>query len=148
MNRSLRMLVLLFVVSIGVSACQDAASPEADPSETSTPPAHDEASNHDGDQHKEKRGNQDLGVTLVPIIVEEGQVQGPDEVGVPVGTSVRIDVRSDAADEVHVHGYDEFVPVKPGKTTSLEFTANIPGVFEVELEESGLLLFELRVEGP
>lgn len=83
---------------------------------------------------------------LVPIIVEDRQVQGPNEVGVEVGASIRIDVRADVAAEVHVQGYDQVADVNPGKTTSIEFTADIPGVFRVELEESHLLLFELRVQ--
>ena len=143
--------MLLIAASIALSGCQDAAPSQkqaADPTETLTPHGHGEGSNHDGDRHKEKRGNQELGVVLVPIIVEGGQVQGPNQVGVVVGTSVRIDVRSDTADEVHVHGYELVADVEPGKTTSIELKADVPGVFEVELEESGLPLFELSVEGP
>jgi hypothetical protein len=36
--------------------------------------------------------------------------------------------------------------VAPGKPAIIDFTANVPGVFEVELEESGLKLFELQVQ--
>jgi len=55
-------------------------------------------------------------------------------------------VTADRADEVHVHGYDRMVDVEPGKPAVLEFTANLPGVFEVELEEASLKLVELQVQ--
>lgn len=143
--------MLLSAVSLALGACQDAGPPlreASEPEEKSTPQGQGKASNHGHDHKEENHGKQDAGVVLIPIIVEDEQVQGPNEVEVEVGASIRIDVRADAADEVHVHGYDEFADVGPGKTTSIELTADIPGVFQVELEESGLLLFELRVEGP
>ena len=58
---------------------------------------------------------------------------------------VEIAITSDVADEVHVHGYDIRQAVAAGDSTTLRFTADIPGVFEVELEESGHPLFELTV---
>jgi hypothetical protein len=151
LTRSIRILVLLSAASIAAGACQDAAPPVTEPGgpkETSTPQRQAKGSDHEHDDGQENHGKQDLSPVLVPIIVEEGEVQGPNEVVIPVGTPVRIDVRADAADEVHVHGYDQSADVGPGKTTSLELTADLPGVFEVRLEESDLLLFELRVEGP
>jgi len=51
----------------------------------------------------------------------------------------------EVADEVHVHGYDMTVDVTPGAEETLEFPADIPGIFEVELEDAGTLLFELEV---
>ena len=58
---------------------------------------------------------------------------------------VRLEVTADRADEVHLHGYDRKVDISPGKPAVLEFTADVPGVFEVELEEAGLKLVELQV---
>jgi heme/copper-type cytochrome/quinol oxidase subunit 2 len=62
------------------------------------------------------------------------------------GETVRIQVEADHAEEVHVHGYDLEKDVAPGKPAVIEFTADAPGVFEVELEESALKLFELQVQ--
>jgi hypothetical protein len=62
------------------------------------------------------------------------------------GDKVRIRVEADRAEEVHVHGYDLKQPVAPGKPAVIEFTADAPGVFEVELEEAALKLFELQVQ--
>ena len=62
------------------------------------------------------------------------------------GDKVRIQVEADHAEEVHVHGYDLKKDVAPGKPAVIEFTADAPGVFEVELEEAALKLFELQVQ--
>jgi heme/copper-type cytochrome/quinol oxidase subunit 2 len=67
-------------------------------------------------------------------------------VGVSRGEKVRIQVEADHAEEVHVHGYDLKKNVAPGKPAVIEFTADAPGVFEVELEEAALKLFELQVQ--
>ncbi|HEX2029730.1 MAG TPA: hypothetical protein VHF25_17255 [Nitriliruptorales bacterium] len=84
----------------------------------------------------------------IEVTVADGQVQGSvRRVPVAVGETVRLQVSSDVADEVHVHGYDRIEPVAAGGRAVLEFTANIPGVFEVELEQRGLKLLELEVGG-
>jgi uncharacterized protein YcfJ len=67
-------------------------------------------------------------------------------VRVDLGQKVRIQVETDRAEEVHVHGYDLKGDVAPGKPAVIDFTANVPGVFEVELEEASLKLFELQVQ--
>ena len=61
------------------------------------------------------------------------------------GDRARIVVTSDKADEVHLHTYDVKVDVAPGTPATLEFTATIPGQFEVELEKAGLLLVVVSV---
>jgi hypothetical protein len=67
---------------------------------------------------------------------------------VPVkkGSTVTLQVTSDVADEVHLHGYDKHVDVEKGGTARLTFTANLTGVFEVELESRGLRLAQLQVQ--
>jgi hypothetical protein len=62
------------------------------------------------------------------------------------GQKVRIRVEADRAEEVHVHGYDLSRDVAPGKPAVIDFTADAPGVFEVELEHASLRLFELQVQ--
>jgi hypothetical protein len=61
------------------------------------------------------------------------------------GERIRFRVRSDAADEVHVHGYDVTEAVPAGGTVLLSFEATIEGRFEVELHEAGSQLAELDV---
>jgi hypothetical protein len=61
------------------------------------------------------------------------------------GRIVLIRVTSDVADHVHVHGYDLMEDVAPGHPASIGFTADVPGRFEIELEERGVQIAELEV---
>jgi hypothetical protein len=61
------------------------------------------------------------------------------------GDPVVVLVRSDVADEVHVHGYDLMGDVAPGKPVRIEFTANLTGRFEIELERRGKQIAQLTV---
>ncbi|MGH3900965.1 MAG: hypothetical protein ACRDTA_22520 [Pseudonocardiaceae bacterium] len=80
--------------------------------------------------------------------ISNGKVEGvPARVEVDRGTPVRIEVTSDRSDELHVHGYDKTVPLAPGSPAVAQFVADLPGVFEVETHDSGLLLFQLVVRG-
>jgi hypothetical protein len=64
---------------------------------------------------------------------------------VKAGQTVLVTAVSDAADEVHVHGYDKELPLTPGKPASVKFTANMKGTFEIETHESGKLVAKLVV---
>ena len=85
-------------------------------------------------------------------VLAEAKVTGDNvetasrRVRVELGQKVRVRVEADHAEEVHVHGYDLKADVAPGKPAVIDFTADVPGVFEVELEESGRSLFELQVQ--
>ena len=84
---------------------------------------------------------------VLEIEVEGGKVQGGEaDLDVQQGETVRFTVKSDAADHVHVHGYDVLRDVKAGGTARFNFKADIPGVFEVELEDAGLQIARLRVK--
>ncbi|MEY2447539.1 MAG: hypothetical protein QOH79_1015 [Acidimicrobiaceae bacterium] len=84
--------------------------------------------------------------TLIEITVVGGQVAGGvKHVQVDVGRSVTIRITSDVAEELHVHGYDLKRDLTAGTAVELTFTADIPGVFEAELEHSGLQVAELQV---
>lgn len=88
----------------------------------------------------------DAGVHVIAVTITDGQAHtDSSRVDVAVGTIVRIEVRADVDDEVHVHGYDLLEPVSPADPGVLEFSADIPGVFEVEAEHAGVPLFQLRV---
>ena len=52
------------------------------------------------------------------------------------GEPVRIVVRSDVADEIHIHGYDISRDAAPGKPARFQFDATIEGVFEIESHEA------------
>jgi hypothetical protein len=61
------------------------------------------------------------------------------------GETVRFRVRHDEPEHVHVHGYDIFRDLEPGKTVTVSFKAEITGIFEIELEDSHQLLASLKV---
>jgi hypothetical protein len=63
---------------------------------------------------------------------------------VKLGAKVHLVVHADVSDEVHVHGYDLHAEVTGG-TATLDFTADVPGLFEVELESKGYTLLHLQV---
>jgi FtsP/CotA-like multicopper oxidase with cupredoxin domain len=62
------------------------------------------------------------------------------------GDTVRFRVRSDKAEEVHIHGYDIKKELEPGETATVSFKASITGIFEIEFEGSATQIAELKVE--
>jgi hypothetical protein len=61
------------------------------------------------------------------------------------GREVVITATADVSDEVHLHGYDLSADVAPGSPARIEFTADRPGQFELELEDRGQLIGVLEV---
>jgi heme/copper-type cytochrome/quinol oxidase subunit 2 len=78
-----------------------------------------------------------------PPLLTAGKVR---ELEFKQGDTVRFRARSDAADHIHVHGYDLMKDVEPGKTATMSFKATITGIFEIEFEDSGTQIAELKVE--
>jgi hypothetical protein len=83
----------------------------------------------------------------LPVIVIRGgkPVGGVAELSYSAGDRIRFKVRSDVADEIHVHGYDLTKNVQAGGAVGFDFAATIEGVFEAELEDRGEQILELRV---
>ena len=73
------------------------------------------------------------------------ELDGPDRLEASQGDVVMIMISSDAADEVHVHGYDIFADVSPDTDAMILFTADIQGRFEIEFEQSGQFIAELVI---
>ena len=85
-------------------------------------------------------------VRTVAITYAGGEVTGTSgREEVPVGEQVVLRITSDVAEEVHVHGYDLEGVVPAGGSVDIPLTASLPGVFEVELHDSGKVLLQLRV---
>lgn len=80
------------------------------------------------------------------IKVEDGvKTEGLDTLSVRVGETVRFEVEADVADEIHVHGYDLVFETLPEEEVLVEFVADATGIFEVELEGSGLTIVDIEV---
>jgi hypothetical protein len=61
------------------------------------------------------------------------------------GDQIAFRVRSDVADEIHVHGYDVHRDVAKGGMAGFSFRGTIDGIFVVELESRGVQIASLEV---
>lgn len=71
------------------------------------------------------------------IVVRDGEpVGGPRRLRYRKGSRIVFTVRSDAAAEVHLHGYDVSREVPAGGAARFSVAATLEGRFEVELEQT------------
>jgi hypothetical protein len=83
---------------------------------------------------------------VIDIVVDaDGKVAEVVEAKASIGELIQINITSAVADELHVHAYEVKLDVHAGMERSVEFEADIPGVFEIELEGSGVLVAKLQV---
>ena len=87
-----------------------------------------------------------LDLQRIRIDFRNGRVVGGiHRARVEQGERVRLVVRADLSDEVHLHGYDISRRIRPGAPTLIVFRATVVGQFEVELEERHIQLAEIEV---
>ena len=80
------------------------------------------------------------------IVVKDGKpVGGIQELTYDKGDQVKFRVESDVADEVHLHGYDIGKDVEAGGSVTFDFTADIDGIYEAEVEQRAEQILELRI---
>ena len=128
--------VVLFIL---LRPDDDSAAPTTPSGTASEPTATDGTAPTTGTLNEPERPD------AVRISFEGGEVTGPRRPEFTVGDRVVLIVRADAADHVHVHGYDLMKDVAPGMPARISFRADAPGRFEVELEDRPLPLTELVV---
>ena len=87
-----------------------------------------------------------------PPRVETIRMSGRAPVGEPAtftyrsDETIRLRFVSDVAEEVHIHGFDEYVDVPGGRRPrTVRFRARLEGIFEVEAHSSGELLAKLEI---
>ena len=86
------------------------------------------------------------GTTTTTIVVKNAApVGGIQRATVKKGDTVVLLVHSDVDDEVHLHGYNFWTDVDPTVVGKIDFVADVPGRFEVELEDRGAKIAELTV---
>ena len=73
-------------------------------------------------------------------------VGGVKSLRVKQGGIVRLTVKSDTADEIHLHGYDIHKNVTKGGSVVFDFVAKDAGKFDIELEARKQQLAALLVE--
>jgi hypothetical protein len=135
---SVVVLVVLFVILRPGDGTGDASPTPSAPSPTDTASVTVSASPTASPSAEPER-------TVIDVSYRNGEVQGPTEYTATQGERVRIIVRTDVSDEVHLHGYDLTADVTPDDPGRIDFVANAAGVFEVELEDAGTLLFQLEI---
>lgn len=143
-TKSLVLLLAAAVVAMMAAGCGDSGdtAPSGDTSAPQDQASQTPAETAPDDEAEETRPK----VTVIRIAVKNGKVNTAEEVvTVSVGDKVRLQVTSDTADEVHVHGYERKADVAPGEPAIIKFNADLKGRFEVELEDAGLELIHLRV---
>ena len=86
------------------------------------------------------------GPRTITVVVKNAVPEGGiARATVAKGDRVVLVVRSDVADEVHLHGYDLSTDVPAGGVGRIAFVAKVPGRFEAELEQRGVKIAELTV---
>ena len=82
----------------------------------------------------------------IVIVVRDGQpLGGVRRPEIDEGKQVVLIVRSDVSDHMHLHGYDLLADVAPGQPGRISFRADVPGRFDLELEDRAVLIAELQV---
>jgi nitrous oxide reductase len=86
------------------------------------------------------------GPRQIRIAYRSGELSGDTgTVRVAKGDRIRLIVRADVEEEVHVHGYDLSAAVAPQHPARIDFIADQPGTFTIELEQLQLHILRLRV---
>jgi hypothetical protein len=81
------------------------------------------------------------------VVVAGGKPQGGiKKLTANKGDTINLDVRSNVADEIHVHGYDYHKDVLAGGSVKFSFPATIDGVFVIELESRNEQIASLVVK--
>lgn len=84
---------------------------------------------------------------IITIVVQKGRpVGGIKRPTVKRGKVVRIVIRADRGEEVHLHGYEVEKPIRVGRATTLQFTARVAGRFELEMHNPDAVLAEITVK--
>lgn len=118
------------------------AQAPAEPQGTSAPASGEASPGGAAGKEEKKKPAADL----TRIEVRGGSpVGGVKELDLTKGDDVRLEVSSDVAEEVHVHGYDLTEDVGPDKAARFDFAADLEGIYEVELEGSHTQIAELKV---
>lgn len=142
---------------LALTACTDDGSPSASPSPSTAPPTASATPSATPAVHSSPTPTWPAGcasppaltpgATVIRATVAGGQVSPPRRTyDVKLKSVVRLLVTADVADEVHLHSYDRHAGTKPGCPAHIDFEAGIAGTVEVELEDAGLHLFDIRAK--
>lgn len=138
-------VVVLFVVLSGGGDDEETTTPAGtEAAETTEGPGGEATVDAEKDKPEPKP---QPAVQRLEMRVKGGQpVGGVQSFDLDKGEKAELVVTSpDTTEHVHLHGYDEFADLAPGQPAKIPFTADIDGVFEIELEDTVTPLAELTV---
>lgn len=137
-----RLILLASVLTLLVAACGSGSSTTAATGATTTTSSSSTTTETVSGTTTTTTAN----IEVPRIKVEDGvKTEGLDTISVRVGETVRFEVESDVADEIHVHGYDISFEITPDEEVLVEFVADATGIFEVELERLEVHLVDIEV---
>lgn len=85
-------------------------------------------------------------VRTIEIVLKAGRVSpNGARVDLRKGEEFVLSIRSDRADEIHVHGFDLTIPIKAGGKVTRRLVADQRGRFEVESHHPALVIVILQV---
>lgn len=88
-----------------------------------------------------------IGPRLFQVELKDNRIaSGPTVLKVSQGDEVLLRVTADKADELHLHGYDLQLALKPGVPAELRFVASRSGRFEYELHHAHAEVGALEVQ--
>jgi hypothetical protein len=144
----MRRVIAICAVALMVAACSSGSSGDTTTTDgvtTTTVQSASTTQSSSGGRATTTLGSTSTTEPEIDVTVADGVVDGPDQFEFNQGDVVSIWVLSDVTDEIHVHGYDMGFDAEADVPIEVTFTATVTGIFEVELESSSTLLFELVV---
>jgi FtsP/CotA-like multicopper oxidase with cupredoxin domain len=150
MSTGARLGILAGIIVVAVAAFVIASGGSSDDNSTSTtaaPSTTQSTSTGTGTSTSTTTQAKPAGPPTYTVVVKNAKpVGGIKKIKVNQGDRLRIVVRSDTADEIHVHGYDFMKDVTAGGKVVFNFKATIDGGFEIELENRKQQIAELTVQ--
>lgn len=132
--------VVLFLVLKDDTADDDTTLPAPQQSATGEGPGEDQDAGSKAKRQKPAKPQ-------LPLIeIRDGQpVGGVQELEFNRGEEVRIEIRANTEEEVHLHGYDITLPIPAGKAQTLSFKADLDGLYELESHVTAAPLAEISI---
>jgi hypothetical protein len=141
------LLAGVVVLAVGCGGAEPAATTTTEPAPTSSLAATTTTTTAVVATTVEPAATTTTTIDPVDVEISGGVASGEAVFTYDLGDTVDITVVSDVDDELHVHGYDLVFELSAGVPLMLDFVADIPGVFEVEVHTGHAHVFDIEVSG-
>jgi hypothetical protein len=147
MSTSARLGILAGIIVVAIVALVIANGGSNDDNSSNTTTATASTSAPDATSTTTATQSTPAGPPTFPVGVKNAKpVGGIKRIKVNKGDRFKFVVKSDTADEIHIHGYDFHKDVAAGGSVTFNLKATIDGAFEIELENHKEQIAELTVE--